>query len=285
VTATAIARRAATATSSRRSSPTTCWCRWPASSMCRRTTRSSARPATCRAERRLRLPVDGPSARPAQGRRHHGRHQAAAGGRSSREVQSARAHRHRQRRPPRGGQEPPRVQKLTPLYPQERLRLETDAGQLTTRVIDLVAPIGKGQRGLIVSPPKAGKTMVLQAIANAIVTNNPESTSWSSSSTSVLRKSPTCSGRSRARSSPRPSTGRRGPHDHRGAGHRARQAPRRARPRRRRAARLDDPPRSCLQPRGTRLRAASCRAVSTPPRSTRRRSSSAPRATSRTAAR
>jgi transcription termination factor Rho len=64
--------------------------------------------------------------------------------------------------------------KLTPLYPQDRLRLETEAGNLVTRVIDLVAPIGKGQRGLIVSPPKAGKTMVLQAIANAITQNNPE---------------------------------------------------------------------------------------------------------------
>ena len=64
--------------------------------------------------------------------------------------------------------------KLTPLYPQDRLRLETEPHILTTRVIDLVAPIGKGQRGLIVSPPKAGKTMVLQAIANAITTNNPE---------------------------------------------------------------------------------------------------------------
>ncbi|HTE74874.1 MAG TPA: transcription termination factor Rho [Actinomycetes bacterium] len=64
--------------------------------------------------------------------------------------------------------------KLTPLYPQDRLRLETEPGILTTRVVDLVAPIGKGQRGLIVSPPKAGKTMVLQAIANAITANNPE---------------------------------------------------------------------------------------------------------------
>ncbi len=64
--------------------------------------------------------------------------------------------------------------KLTPLYPSQRLRLETDASNMTTRIIDLVAPIGKGQRGLIVSPPKAGKTMVLQAIANAITTNNPE---------------------------------------------------------------------------------------------------------------
>ena len=64
--------------------------------------------------------------------------------------------------------------KLTPLYPQERLRLETTPNKLSTRVIDLVAPIGKGQRGLIVSPPKAGKTLVMQAIANAIAENNPE---------------------------------------------------------------------------------------------------------------
>jgi len=64
--------------------------------------------------------------------------------------------------------------KLTPLYPQERLRLETEPGKLTQRIIDLVAPIGKGQRGLIVAPPKAGKTIVMQQIANAITTNNPE---------------------------------------------------------------------------------------------------------------
>jgi transcription termination factor Rho len=64
--------------------------------------------------------------------------------------------------------------KLTPLYPQDRLRLETEPHILTTRVIDLVMPIGKGQRALIVSPPKAGKTSVLQAIANAITVNNPE---------------------------------------------------------------------------------------------------------------
>ena len=64
--------------------------------------------------------------------------------------------------------------KLTPLYPQTRLRLETEQNKLSTRIIDLVSPIGKGQRGLIVSPPKAGKTLVLQAIANAIAQNNPE---------------------------------------------------------------------------------------------------------------
>ena len=68
----------------------------------------------------------------------------------------------------------PEFGKLTPLYPQDRLRLETEQGLLTTRIIDLVAPIGKGQRGLIVAPAKAGKTMVMQALANAITTNNPE---------------------------------------------------------------------------------------------------------------
>ena len=64
--------------------------------------------------------------------------------------------------------------KLTPLYPTERLRLESDPAKLSTRIIDLVSPIGKGQRGLIVSPPKAGKTLMLQAIANSIAKNNPE---------------------------------------------------------------------------------------------------------------
>jgi transcription termination factor Rho len=68
----------------------------------------------------------------------------------------------------------PDFSKLVPLYPQERLRLETDPGNMITRIIDLICPIGKGQRGLIVSPPKAGKTTILQAIANAITKNNPE---------------------------------------------------------------------------------------------------------------
>ena len=68
----------------------------------------------------------------------------------------------------------PDFSKLTPLYPQERLRLETEPHILSTRVIDLVAPLGKGQRGMIVSPSKAGKTMIMQQIANAITTNNPE---------------------------------------------------------------------------------------------------------------
>ena len=68
----------------------------------------------------------------------------------------------------------PDFNKLTPLYPNQRLRLETTPDRLTTRVIDLIMPIGKGQRALIVSPPKAGKTTILQNIANAITTNNPE---------------------------------------------------------------------------------------------------------------
>ena len=68
----------------------------------------------------------------------------------------------------------PEFSKLVPLYPQDRLRLETDPTNMTTRIIDLICPIGKGQRGLIVSPPKAGKTMILQSIANAITKNNPE---------------------------------------------------------------------------------------------------------------
>jgi transcription termination factor Rho len=68
----------------------------------------------------------------------------------------------------------PDFSKLVPLYPQDRLRLETDPTNMVTRIIDLICPIGKGQRGLIVSPPKAGKTMILQAIANAITKNNPE---------------------------------------------------------------------------------------------------------------
>src|SRR5699024_10332601 len=71
---------------------------------------------------------------------------------------------------------PKRVEfnKLTPLYPQERLRLEHNPKDMGPRLVDLVAPIGKGQRGLIVSPPKAGKTMMLQSIPNAITPNNAE---------------------------------------------------------------------------------------------------------------
>ncbi|MEU0689004.1 transcription termination factor Rho [Streptomyces uncialis] len=75
---------------------------------------------------------------------------------------------------PELGRGRPEFNKLTPLYPQDRLQLETEGGVLTTRIIDLVSPIGKGQRGLIVAPPKTGKTMIMQAVANAITHNNPE---------------------------------------------------------------------------------------------------------------
>lgn len=75
---------------------------------------------------------------------------------------------------PEEARERPEFNKLTPLYPNEMLRMETTQKALTTRVIDLVAPIGKGQRGLIVSPPKAGKTVVMQQIAMAIANNNPD---------------------------------------------------------------------------------------------------------------
>ncbi|HOI15794.1 MAG TPA: transcription termination factor Rho [Geobacteraceae bacterium] len=63
---------------------------------------------------------------------------------------------------------------LTPLYPMERLKLETAPDNLPTRVMDLIAPIGKGQRGLIVAPPRTGKTMLIQNIANSIAVNHPE---------------------------------------------------------------------------------------------------------------
>nr|WP_246233131.1 transcription termination factor Rho [Nakamurella aerolata] len=76
--------------------------------------------------------------------------------------------------PPEQLKDRPEFTKLTPLYPNERLRLETEPHLLTTRVIDLVMPVGKGQRALIVAPPMAGKTMIMQAIANAISVNNPE---------------------------------------------------------------------------------------------------------------
>jgi transcription termination factor Rho len=75
---------------------------------------------------------------------------------------------------PRETRRRPDFYDLTPLFPQERLRLETEPHNLTNRVIDLVMPIGKGQRALIVAPPKAGKTMILESIAGAVSRNNPE---------------------------------------------------------------------------------------------------------------
>ena len=75
---------------------------------------------------------------------------------------------------PEQARQRPNFETLTPLFPDERLRLETDEHDMAARVMDLIAPIGKGQRGLIVSPPKAGKTTVLKDIADAIAANNPE---------------------------------------------------------------------------------------------------------------
>jgi transcription termination factor Rho len=76
--------------------------------------------------------------------------------------------------PPNRGKERVFFENLTPLYPQEHIRLEADPENLSTRVMDLMTPLGKGQRGLIVAPPRTGKTMLLQSIANAITTNHPE---------------------------------------------------------------------------------------------------------------
>lgn len=77
-------------------------------------------------------------------------------------------------KPPEKARERIHFENLTPLYPNRRLVMETGKENLTTRVIDLVSPIGKGQRAMIVAPPRAGKTMILQSIANAVVANNPE---------------------------------------------------------------------------------------------------------------
>jgi transcription termination factor Rho len=76
--------------------------------------------------------------------------------------------------PPELGQGRPSFDNLRPRYPDQRIRLEPEDGDLSMRVVDLIAPIGKGQRGLIVAPPRAGKTILLQKMANAIVANHPE---------------------------------------------------------------------------------------------------------------
>jgi transcription termination factor Rho len=96
---------------------------------------------------------------------------------------------------------------LTPLFPQERLRLEWKPNDIAPRVMDLITPIGKGQRGLIVSPPKAGKTTILKQIAQSIAANYPRPSSSCCSPTSGPRRSRTGSAASRRpRSSPPPST-------------------------------------------------------------------------------
>ena len=103
----------------------------------------------------------------------------------------------------------PVFEELTALYPDKRLMLETTPDIVETRIIDLLSPIGLGQRGLIVAPPRVGKTIILQLIANAISTNHPSATSSSCCSTSGRKKSRTCSATRRPRSCPRRSTKRR----------------------------------------------------------------------------
>ena len=76
--------------------------------------------------------------------------------------------------PPERAREKVFVENLTPLYPQQKIALETDAENLSARVLDMMVPIGKGQRGLIVAPPRTGKTMLLQSLANSITKNHPE---------------------------------------------------------------------------------------------------------------
>ena len=146
-------------------------------------------------------------------------------------------------------------QKLTPLYPQERLRLETEPSNLTTRVIDLVAPIGKGQRGLIVSPPKAGQDDGAAGDRQRDHHEQPRGPPHGRARRRAPRRGHRHAAHGQGRGHRldlRPSG--RGPHHGRRAGHRAGQAARRARSRRGRAARLDHPPRPRLQPRGSGLR-------------------------------
>ncbi|GMA36652.1 hypothetical protein GCM10025876_28560 [Demequina litorisediminis] len=175
---------------------------------------------------------------------------------------------------------------LTPLYPQERLHLETESRLLSTRVIDIVAPIGKGQRGLIVSPPKAGKTLIMQNIANAIVANNPEVHLMvvlvDERPEEVTDFQRSVKGEVIASTFDRPAgdhTQVAEPRD------RARQAPRRAWARTSWCCSTASLAWAVPTTWPPRHRAASCPVVSTLPRCTRPRSSSAPRATSRTAAR
>ncbi len=95
---------------------------------------------------------------------------------------------------------------LTPLHPEQQINLETTPDNLSMRVLNIPAPLGKGQRGLIVAPPRTGKTVLMQNIANSIVTNHKEIISSSCSSTSGPRRSPTCGGTWMRRWSVRPST-------------------------------------------------------------------------------
>ena len=174
---------------------------------------------------------------------------------------------------------------LTPLYPMEKINLEMKNRDLTTRIIDLLCPIGKGQRGLIVSPPKAGKTMILQKIANSITENHPEVVLIvlliDERPEEVTDMERSVAGRGdqldlrRAGRAPR-AGGRDG--DREGA------APGRAQARRGRSCSTRSPVWRAPTTRSCRTAARSSRAASTPTRCTGRSASSARRATSRRAA-
>ena len=188
--------------------------------------------------------------------------------------------------PPEEGQSKALFDNLTPLYPTERLRLESDPNEMTTRVVDLFAPIGKGQRCLIVSPPRAGKTVLLQNIAHAITRNHPEVDPHRAAHRRAARggdrHGADREGRGgglhlrRARHPPRPGGG---------DGHREGPPPGRAQEGRGDPPRLHHPPGPRLQLHGAALAGRSSPAASTPTRSTSRSASSAPPATSRRAAR
>ena len=175
-----------------------------------------------------------------------------------------RARRHQRHATPRPSQGRPKFADLTPVYPDERLRMEHGPEFMTARIIDLVAPIGKGQRGLIVSPPKAGKTTVLKDIAASITANNPEVYLMcllvDERPEEVTDMERSIHGEVVSSTFDMPSEQ---PHRRGRARHGAREAPRRERLRRRDPARLDHATRARLQPRARRRPAASCPAAST----------------------
>ena len=147
-----------------------------------------------RSQRRVRLRVAGAPLRTAQGRLREGRDPPAG---EQREVsRRSCASTSINGMTPDEARSRVRFEDLTPLFPDSRLRLELDddPGEITGRIIDLISPIGKGQRGMIVSPPKAGKTTIIKQIVYSIERNNPECTSSCCSSTSVPKRSPTCAG-------------------------------------------------------------------------------------------
>ena len=189
--------------------------------------------------------------------------------------------------PPEKAREKIFFENLTPLYPQSRINLETRRpDNLSARVMDLMMPIGKGQRGLIVAPPRTGKTMLLQNIANSITTNHPEVylivLLIDERPEEVTDMQRSVQGRGHLvdvrRAGAAARAGRRD-------GDREGQAPRRAQEGRRHPARLDHASRARLQHDRARRRARCCRAASTATRCSARSGSSARRATSRKAAR